>query len=153
MGEIQGKRENVELPGGPERSGGPSGSSNPSTEVVAIAKRRRLSKEYKLRVLEEADACRDSGAIGALLRREGLYGSHLSAWRKLRRDKMLKERKRGAKPKNDSSTKENKRLQREVDRLRADLKKAEIIIDFQKKLSELLGISLGTPPELEGNDE
>ena len=152
MKETQGTRETGELPGGPQRSEGPSGSSNSSTEVVAIAKRRRFSSGYKNRLLEEADRCQDVGSIGALLRREGLYASHLSAWRKLRRQKMEQVRKRGPAPKHDPTAKERKRLERENLRLRNELKKAEIIISFQKKLADLLGTPLGTPPELEGSE-
>ena len=114
-----------------------------ATQVVPHPKRRRYTASYKLRILQEADACAESGQIGALLRREGLYYSNLRTWRR-QRDKGqlagLTPKKRG--PKEDPVKKENARLKREVDRLKARLDKAETIIDVQKKLSKLLGVSL-----------
>jgi len=116
-------------------------------EVPAKARRRRFSAQYKKKILEEADACKgNSGAMGALLRREGLYSSHLTTWRKQREKGELdglapKKRGRKAKPINPLTRKvrelevENRRLQKQLD-------KAETIISFQKKLSEMLGISL-----------
>ena len=123
----------------------------PEPEVLPRAKRRRFSAEYKLRILEEVDGCTQRGQIGALLRREGLYSSHLSTWRQqriLRQLEGLSPKKRGRKPQ-DPAVKEAARLRRENERLRARLEQAEMIIDVQKKLSQLLGL---TPDESEMNE-
>ena len=123
------------------------GNERPNPEVPAKAQRRRFSAQYKKKILEEADACKSSpGAMGALLRREGLFSSHLTTWRKQREKGELdglapKKRGRKAKPINPLARNvralesENRRLQKQLDR-------AETIISFQKKLSEMLGISL-----------
>ena len=120
-----------------------SGPAKPEPEVLEKPKRRRYSAEYKLRILKEADACTKSGDLGALLRREGLYSSLLSNWRRLRDSGALsglkpKRRGRKAKPK-DPAADELKRLQIENDRLAERLRQAEAIIEVQKKLSEVLG--------------
>jgi transposase len=120
----------------------------PEPEVLPRAKRRRFSAEYKLRILEEVDGCTQRGQIGALLRREGLYSSHLSTWRQQRllgQLEGLSPKKRGRKPQ-DPAVGEAARLRRENERLRARLEQAEMIIDVQKKLSQLLGL---TPDETE----
>lgn len=120
-------------------------------EVLPRAKRRRFLAEYKLRILEEADNCTQRGQIGALLRREGLYSSHLSTWRQQRtlgQLEGLSPKKRGRKPQ-DPVDEEVARLQRENERLRARLEQAEMIIDVQKKLSQLLGLT----PEQAETDE
>jgi transposase len=112
-------------------------------EVVAQAKRRQYSAEYKLRVVEEADNCNEPGEIGALLRREGLYSSHLSKWRRQRAEGQLQalvERKRGRKAQ-EQAGKEVEELRRENERLRVRLQQAELIIEVQKKVSQLLGLS------------
>ena len=119
----------------------------PDPEVLPKKKkRRRFTAQYKLRILEAAEACSQPGEIGALLRREGLYSSHLTDWRRQREQGALAalSRKRGRKAKSDvdnALTKENLRLSREVERLQDRLAKAQAIIDVQKKLSELLGLS------------
>ena len=121
----------------------------PSPEVVARAQRRRFTLEYKLRILAEADAARGSGDTGALLRREGLYSSHLTHWRQERKTGMLKgltPRKRGPKVKKEPLAGENQRLRRDVERLTEQLRKAEIVIHVQKKVAALLGRAL---PETE----
>lgn len=102
--------------------------------------RRSFTAAYKLHVLSEADACAEPGAIGALLRREGLYSSHLSNWRAQRDAGALAglSRKRGRPPKHSPEELEVNRLERENQRLREELRKAELIIDVQKKLSEFL---------------
>ena len=156
----------MSLPGAgsaPERSGGalPAPDAPPdgvrpapvSTEVPATPRRRQFSASYKLEILEEADRCADDGAIGALLRREGLYSSHLSSWRRARRKGSMAQlsRKRGTKPTTSPETKEVERLRRENARLCRALKKAQTVIDVQKKLSELMGIDLENP-ESDGND-
>ena len=121
-------------------------------EVTERAKRRRFTAEYKLRILRKADACKGDGDVGALLRREGLYSSQLAAWRR-QRDEIakagLKARKRG--PKAKAVDPRVKQLERENVRLKRRLEEAETIIDFQKKLSQLLGISLKSP-DSDGND-
>lgn len=123
----------------------------PDPEVSQIAKRRRFSADYKLNILRQVDTCSQSGDISALLRREGLYASHLSTWRRQRNAgslQALKPKTRGRKPaqKNPLAA-ENARQQREIKRLELRLKKAEIIIDVQKKVSEILGITLDSPEE------
>ena len=118
----------------------------PDPEVVPKAKRRKFSAEYKRRILDEADSCTEPGQIGALLRREGLYSSHLTTWRR-QRDRgliqALSPKKRGRKRK-DELEREVARLQRENARLQARLEQAEMIIDVQKKLSQLLGLTRNT---------
>ena len=122
----------------------------PDPEVVLKAKRRKFTAKYKLRIVEEADACTEPGQIGALLRREGLYASHLSNWRRLRQEGQLQalSKKRGRKAQ-DSSVAELAKLRRENERLRARLEQAEMIIDVQKKLSQILGL---TPAESETSE-
>jgi transposase-like protein len=113
----------------------------PDPEVVVKAERRHFSAEYKRRVLQEADACAQPGEVGALLRREGLYSSHLTTWRQQRRRGELHgltPAKRGRKA--DPQAAEIARLQRENERLKAQLARAELIIDVQKKLSQMLGL-------------
>ena len=114
------------------------------TEVVAKAKRRQHPAEYKLRILREVDACKGTGEVGALLRREGLYSSLVSKWREQRERGSLSglsEQKRG--PKVDPNAAELARLQRENKRLKEQLERAELIIDVQKKVAQLVGT---TPP-------
>jgi transposase len=110
--------------------------------VVEKAQRRRFTPEYKLRILEEADGCREPGEIGALLRREGLYTSNLSAWREQRRIGTLSglsPKKRGRRPHRDPQAKRVEQLERDNRRLREELRKAQVIIDVQKKVARLLG--------------
>jgi transposase-like protein len=111
--------------------------------VVADAKRRTFTAEYKLRILTEADAAASQpGAIGALQRREGLYSSHLVTWRSERQNGMLKgltPHKRGPKSKRNPQGEEMQRLRRENQRLTEELRKAAIVIDVQKKVGALLG--------------
>ena len=124
----------------------------PDPEVSLKAKRRTFSAEYKLRILNEAGACRTPRERGAMLRREGLYSSHLTHWRRELRDDALnglKPKKRG--PKHDPLAAENVQLKREIARLQAKLERAETIIEVQKKLSQLLG--LPTPSETDANNE
>lgn len=119
------------------------------SEVTSRPTRRRFSAAYKLRILEQADACTGPGEVGALLRREGLYSSHLGKWRRARRNGALAglgERKRGPKqaPKMVPA-RDAERLERENARLKQELHKAQTIISFQKKLSEMLGIEMKPP--------
>ena len=114
-------------------------------EVLAKASRRRFSGEYKLQILREADTCTEPGAIGALLRREGLYSSHLTTWRAQReRGELLgltpKRRGPAPSPKNPLAVKVAA-LERELIRQRARADRAEALVDLQKKVSELLGIT------------
>lgn len=128
----------------------PAEAPRPDPEVVATAKRRSFSKSEKLRILADADACVVPGEIGALLRREGIYSSHLATWRKQRQaagDTSALARKRG--PKVDASAVQERRvleLEKQVERLQAKLVKADLIIDVQKKLSILLGLSTDDTP-------
>lgn len=122
----------------------------PEPEVLPRAKRRQFSAGYKLRILAEADASTKRGQIGAILRREGLYSSHLSKWRQQRllgQLEGLSPKKRGRKAP-DPAEVELARLRQENERLRSRLEQAEIIIDVQKKLSRLLGL---TEDEIETN--
>ena len=115
----------------------------PETEVVEKAKRRRYTAEYKLRILHEVEACKGTGEIGALLRREGLYSSLISKWRLQREQGSLEglaAHKRGPKP--DPQAIELVRLQRENERLRKRLERAELIIDVQKKVAQMLGVTV-----------
>jgi transposase len=121
----------------------------PSPEVPEKPVRRRFSVEYKLRILAEADACSEPGQLGELLRREGLYSSQLTTWRRQRDEGVLagltpKRRGRKAKPKNPLAD-ENQQLRRENQRLKEQLRQAELIIGVQKKVSEMLDIPLKTP--------
>src|SRR3984957_6721347 len=114
----------------------------PNPEVLARAKRRSYTGEYKQKVLAEADAARGSGEIGAVLRKHGLYSSHLTKWRKERRSGILEglsPQKRGPKSKSSPLTAENQKLRRENEQLTDRLRKAEIVIDVQKKGVMLLG--------------
>ena len=120
----------------------------PDPEVVARAKRRTFTAAYKLRILEEVDKCDQPGQIGALLRREGLYSSHLSTWRRQRRQGQLQgltPKKRGRKA--DPQAAEMTALRKENEQLRARLEQAELIIDVQKKLSRALGLATDQTPQ------
>jgi transposase-like protein len=118
----------------------------PDPEVVAKPERRHFAAEYKRRILQEAEACTQPGELGALLRREGLYSSHLTTWRRQRERgewQGLTPAKRG-RPSSPEAA-ELAKLRRENERLRAQLERAELIIEVQKKVSQLLG--LPTPAE------
>ena len=125
-----------------------NGHERPDPAVPEKPVRRRFDAEYKARILREADQLTQPGQLGALLRREGLYSSHLSLWRKQRDDAALAglvPKRRGRKPDPDTPlVAENQRLTREVARLHRRLRRTEAILDVQKKLSEILGIEL--PP-------
>lgn len=123
--------------------------SPPDPEVPEKARRRRHGVEYKLAILEEADRATEPGEVGALLRREGLYSSHLAAWRKQRREGTLAgPRRRGRKTK-DPLEIENEQLRKENALLEHRLDQAETIISVQKKLSRLLGIERPTDTDTE----
>ena len=115
-----------------------------SPEVLEKPQRRTFDAAYRLRIVEEADRCIEPGQVGELLRREGLYSSYLTKWRRQRDERALKaldSKKRGRKPKpRDSATEELERLRRQKEELAERLRQAETIIEVQKKVSELLGI-------------
>ncbi len=118
----------------------------PDPEVVAKPKRRQFTAQYRLRILEEADRCTQPGEVGRLLRREGLYSSHLTAWRKARRKGSLQglaSNKRGAKPamRNPLDWKVRE-LEAKVVRLEKELHTAHTILDVQEKVAGLLGFNL-----------
>lgn len=132
-----------------QRTGQPSSSALVpgavvNGEVLPRAQRRRFSAEYKRRILQEADQCHQPGQIGMLLRREGLYSSHLSCWRQQRELGELG-RLRPGKPAADPAVKVVARLEREVSRLQGRLDRAEKIIAVQKKLCDLLGLPCEDP--------
>jgi transposase-like protein len=113
----------------------------PDPEVVPPVQHRRFSAAYKQRILAEADRCTQPGEVGALLRREGLYSSHLTRWRQqLQADQLerLQRQKRGRKAEPQAG--EVARLQRENERLKSQLERAELIIEAQKKLCQLLNL-------------
>lgn len=126
---------------------GTSTTTLPDPEVRPKAKHRQFTAEYKKRILDEADACTTATQRGALVRREGLYSSHLHKWRQQRAQGILDglaPKKRGVK--SDPLVLENARLRRENQRLEQQLARAEMIIEVQKKISLLLG--LPTEPSL-----
>lgn len=114
------------------------------TEVVPKAKRRLFSVVYKKRILAEVDGCTEAGQIGSILRREGLYSSHLSTWRRQRECGELEGvsvPSRG-RPAKSEAEQELSRLRQENERLQHRLAQAEAIIDVQKKVSQLIGLTL-----------
>lgn len=158
---ISGKDTGVVAFGAPERSGGERSESErsggapnaaaprrgvvPEPEVPAIPQRRRFSADYKAGIVEEADRCREEGAVGALLRREGLYSSQLTTWRRQYRSgahTALRDDKRGRKQTRNPLEEEVSRLQRDNARLTRRLEQAETIIEIQKKVSSMLGLPL-----------
>lgn len=144
-------RHNVILAGESEGARRATGDSPAGAPVLAVtdpaveakAKRRRFSVAYKLRVLREADRAKGPGEVGAILRREGLYSSHLTMWRR-ERDRMARKglaaRKRG--PKKHVQDPRTKRLERENVKLKKRNRRLETLVEIQKKASELLGIPL-----------
>jgi transposase len=148
-------KDSAETEGARRATGDSAGGGTgvvPDPEVVEKAKRRQFSPEYKLRVLREADACRGDGQIVALLRREGLYSSHLVTWRRLRESGALagmRAKKRG--PRGRIEDPRLKQQERQIIRLQRQLKQAVTIIEIQKKVAGILGIPLNAP-ELDEND-
>lgn len=123
----------------------PENDDNPSSEVQPKASRRRFGRAYKLSILAEADACTKHGELGALLRREGLYSSHLSGWRGQRDRGELEgaAKKRGPKPREvNPLDKRVTELERENAKLLRRAKRAEAMIEVQKKVSDLWGVTL-----------
>lgn len=131
------------------------GEVKPDPEVPEKPTRRRFTAEYKLRILRLAEACTEPGSVGALLRREGLYSSHLTVWRRQRERGALdglKPKKRGRKvAERNPLLPELERLRKENERLTQRLTQAEIIIEVQKKISQMLEIPLETPESNEGD--
>lgn len=140
----------------PERTRAASSTDRetPDPEVVGRPVRRTFSAAYKRRILAEVDAATEAGEVGRILRREGLYSSHITVWRRgrtLADEAALSPKKRGPKPvaKNPLLA-ENAQLKREKAKLEKKLRKAELMLDLQKKVSQILGITL---PILEQSDE
>jgi len=144
----------MDVPAGPEAEGarratgasGPAGTSrapDPDPEVPATVQRRRFPAEYRLRIVKQADTCKQPGELGALLRREGLYSSLLTNWRRQREQgalRDLRERRPGPKPRPVDPR--VKQLEAENARLQRKLQRADTIITLQKKVAEILGIPL-----------
>ena len=129
----------LEGAGGDRKRPGRVGSA-PDPQLVERPRRRRFTASYKLQIVREADACTKPGEIGALLRREGLYTSHLSAWRKLRDEGALEAfSKRRGRRRSDPKDVELNRLRRRAERAEADLEKARKVIEVQGNVSALLG--------------
>lgn len=147
----------VEMEAGRRPAGVSTPKAPPDPEVRVRAKRRYFTAAEKLRILDEADRCKEDGQLGALLRREGLYSSHISNWRAERRAGALvalAARKRGRKgpdPEIRKAQEENQRLRKENERLKRDLDYAKLLLDIQKKASEILGIPLNHH-DTDGND-
>jgi len=128
----------------------------PDPEVVGRAVRRRFSAAYRQRILAEVDIAAGTGEIGKILRREGLYSSQISAWRKARVEAeraALRPKKRGPRPAAVNPLQaENAQLKREMARLEKKLRTAELMIDLQKKVSQILGITLPTLAESDDDE-
>ena len=130
--------------GDPAVAGGRE-APRPDPEVLARPRRRTYTGEYKQQVLAEVEAAREAGEIGAVLRRHGLYSSHLTKWREERKSGILEgltPQKRGPKAKVNPLSGEIQKLQRDNERLTDRLRKAEIVIDVQKKVAMLLGLPI-----------
>lgn len=131
-------------------------TTTPDAEVSSKPVRRRFSAKYKQRILVEVDRCNQKKAVGALLRREGLYSSYLGQWRRQREAgelEALSPKKRGVKAAQLNPLKErNQELERELKRVQKKLKHAELVIEVQKKISEMLEIPL-SPLENEEKSE
>lgn len=135
-----------------DQSARPASAAPPNPEVRAKARRRKFTASEKISIIERADAAKEEGGIGALLRQEGVYSSQLSEWRHQRDEGALGAlgQKRGRKPTRDSRDEEIAKLRAQVGRLEQKLEQASLIIDVQKKVATLLGISL---PETKGRGE
>jgi len=137
-GEVGGTRSTAEV-----SPVGASPCAVPDPAVPEKAQRRRFTAEYKLRILQEADACKQPGELGALLRREGLYSSNLTTWRRQRDEAAcagLSGRKRG--PKSRVVDPRVKQLERENAKLKRRIQRMDLLLEIQKKASEILGIPL-----------
>ena len=137
--------------GAPDPDSTAAASPTPDPEVSEKPRRRQYPAEYKLRILKEADACTEPGDVGAVLRREGLYSSLLSTWRRQREEGSLNaltpgKRGRKVKPSNPLSRRVEE-LERENRKLEGQLKQARAVIEVQKKLSEILALPPTDTPE------
>ena len=139
-----------------ERNGGANNRATaappPDPEVSAKTQRRRFTPAYKASIVEQVMACTEQGQIGALLRREGLYSSAITLWRRQYQSgalRALKDDKRGRKTIRDPRDQELERQRREIEHLNKKLHKAELIIDIQKKVAALLGNPIETLPNNE----
>ena len=149
----EGERSEPDRSGGAANSGGAAPVPIPDPEVPEKPRRRQFTAEYKRSIVAQAEACRDDGSIGALLRRQGLYSSHLTTWRRQKEQgelDALTPKRRGRKSTANPLAQENQRLHAQVAHLSRRLQQAELIIDVQKKVSALLGISL---PEVKNGEE
>ena len=129
----------------PAREAERSAAAPPDPEVIDKPSRRRFTPAYKQRIVEEADRCTEPGEVGRLLRREGLYSSHLTAWRKAARSGSLKalSKRRGRKPSEQNPLAGKlRKAEGKIARLEKELEKAHLIIDVQGKVAGLLGLSL-----------
>jgi transposase-like protein len=152
---TQGAGEATGAPAGAARPEDTPAPGRPDPEVVEFPTKRRFSAEYKMRIIAEADACKSPGEVGALLRREGLYDSHLYRWRKKQREGALgalAPGKRGPEPDPAAPLKKKiAALERENAQLKNKLAQAETIIDVQKKVAGLLGAPLRGPGNTESD--
>jgi hypothetical protein len=133
-----------------EKADGSNVAGVPDPEVCAGPQRRQFTDQYKLGILREADGCTKPGELGSLLRREGLYSSNLTTWRREREKGALgaKAQKRGRKARTEEQLRaEIKQVRREKDQVVARLRKAETVIEVQKKVSDLLGDWLPSPSQ------
>lgn len=146
-----GERSETERSGGPTREAAPNqapwqGPAPPDPEVLEKAQRRQFSAAYKLRILGEVDACTQIGEIGQILRREGLYSSHLNNWRRQRDEGALsglQPKKRGRRIRDANPlARELAASEAENRKLKKRLAQAQTIIEFQKKVADVLGIPL-----------
>jgi transposase len=152
-GEMEGARRATGIFPSSGSAEEPVTMSPPDPEVPEKKPRRKFTAKYKLQILKEADACTEPGQLGALLRSKGLYSSNLTTWRRQRDEGLLdalspKKRGRKEKEKNPLAPRVAE-LERETKRLTRKLKRAEAIIEFQKKISEILGIPQEDLPEEE----
>ena len=141
----------VSQPGSPATPTSGEAATHPDPHGVPKAERRRFSADYKQRILAETERCTERGQIGALLRREGLYASHLEQWRQQRdaaARAALAPQKRGRKV--DPRVAEIEQLRQENERLQARLSQAETIIEVQKKVAALFGLAPSPTPSSEG---
>jgi transposase len=145
---TEGARRATGVFSGEEASAPPAVAAVADTEVVATAQRRRFTAEYKQQIVREADRCTEAGAIGALLRREGLYSSHLSTWRAARDRGALNglaPKKRG--PKVTAPDPRDKKIleqERAIVRWQRRAERAEALVELQKKMAALLGMPVDT---------
>jgi transposase len=151
IGETEGARRATGVfPNGAPPAGPGAAANTPDTEVVAKAQRRRFTAEYKRRIVRAADRCSTAGAIGALLRREGLYSSYLTTWRAARdRGELegLAPKKRGPKaPPPDPRDRKIAEQEREINKWRKRAERAEALVEVQKKVATLLGTPFDSEP-------